>query len=103
MAMNLARRDILGDRMNRLQLFFVAVSLNAYAVFRVSTVARGGLVVVVAMRSRCSRWAAVAVGCLATFVAYAYHSSGSWFATKLWSLLHQKSNGRCRRCYCCYI
>lgn len=36
MAMNLARRDILGDKMNRLQLFFVAVSLNAYAVFRVS-------------------------------------------------------------------
>lgn len=36
MAMNLARRDILGDRMNRLQLFFVPVSLNAYAVFRVS-------------------------------------------------------------------
>lgn len=35
MAMNLARRDILGDRMNRLQLFFVPVSLNAYAVFRV--------------------------------------------------------------------
>lgn len=36
MAMNLARRDILGDTMNKLQLFFVAVSLNAYAVFRVS-------------------------------------------------------------------
>ncbi|CBJ32640.1 conserved unknown protein [Ectocarpus siliculosus] len=36
MAMNLARRDILGDRMNRLQLFFVPVSLNAYAVFRLS-------------------------------------------------------------------
>ncbi|CAM9945962.1 unnamed protein product, partial [Hapterophycus canaliculatus] len=34
MAMNLARRDILGDRMNRLQLFFVPASLNAYAVFR---------------------------------------------------------------------
>ncbi|CAM9482022.1 unnamed protein product [Pylaiella littoralis] len=34
MAMNLARRDILGDTMNKLQLFFVAVSLNAYAVFR---------------------------------------------------------------------
>lgn len=34
--MNLARRDILGDRVNRVQLFFVAVSLNAYAVFRVS-------------------------------------------------------------------
>ena len=46
MAMNLARRDILGDKMNRLQLFFVAVSLNAYAVFRVSVVAGGGCVVV---------------------------------------------------------
>lgn len=36
LAMNLARRDILGERMNRLQLFFVAVALNAYGVFRVS-------------------------------------------------------------------
>ncbi|CAN0508984.1 unnamed protein product, partial [Laminaria digitata] len=35
-AMNLARQDILGDKMNRLQLLFLAACLNAYSVFRVS-------------------------------------------------------------------